>query len=974
METIFLNLPGEERYPQENNNNSTPIYTNATISAYLFSYLKLEIVKYESGRFGRCECKPKYCEPCDPWNREDVPYYMPHSHCYPTCSSYTGCKATDVGYNSGSAASEPTKKEVEIYTGKRYKISFYNDGFYNTVTGIVNEICADPDDVISGYINFTAFDPNCNNITACTSGTKISIGIGNIQDVEEVEEDTSSDTSTSDEGEIKVMILGITATTFTSIIIRLGLIDDDPDNATTYVDMEVGKKYHVVFEKNNTIYEIDGTLLDIKQIAKYWSSEDKQFVRSSGDYKEGGYGKYPGANLYDPRYCKDSKAGRKIYEQMPNYNIDQRRQPPVPGMFGVPYEELSDQDAFLSCDKNNIDDLKLTFNTGADGYPCYETVLLSQIRNCCELSECPCPPIDPCPPLNPDQNSFEYNVENYCLTFVGTNIDKVILAKGKEDEYGIMNEDIIETVKGIEDNKEYSINIPNDGLYTLAVYYRCVCPISFFNFTVDSNNTASGNYNEHHHHHWTPCPPPPCPPPFNPDTNISVSADDLFVTFTAQESMNVVIYDATNIPDEATFNKLWISGELEQYRVYTYMLNAVEDITGVTEFTFNAPKAGKYCYSAFNVFVGEDGTIYTVSAKPRIGFFTVVAAGYEDIETKYINAVRDMADYLTDTVGISAEADTSKFPMNKMMVINLLTDSIPFDISLAVDYATINNDIIQYLNEKFQDMNIYITIDELTFNLKNNAAKIGSDVARYLANVFRGSIVLSEGDSIYGYDIVFENITDGTTYPVKLGFKFTKKNADAWTKAVEAYCNIFNGNVHDDFDTPSVYIEMIPMVNMFDAMFATDADVEAFFSLTFGEYLTYALQLTAMEFNADFDHYMSFICNNPNYIDSYMANVFANNTAYIVSVESKTHSFNAPLFKDVIPKFNISDYGNDSWQIFVSNIREMLSEDLLNAQLSNFRTFTKTTDTCKSDYFSFNIIDPKGRTSTINFLYRITNI
>ena len=502
-ETFYVNLPGEERDPnprcKRNNSQQEARLVNATIKAYLFNYLKLEIAQIKSGLgFGSTACYNKNQNKCDPYDDSDVPYYMPHFCNYADCSTYTGCHIKD-DYESGSSNSgeDSTVKTVEIFTGKRYKITFYNEGFFNTMSGIVNGIYADEDDVLSGYINFTAFDSNCSNPTVCNSGTKVSIGIGNIQDVEEIVDTSNNkpdDSDTTYEGEIKVMILGITATTIRSLVIRLGLINDNPDEATTYVDMEVGKTYHLVYSKNNTVYEIEGKLVDITELSKYWENGDHQFVRNIGDYMEGGLGKYPGSGLYDKKYNVNNKIGSKIYPDQPFYPP---KNPPVPGMYGVPYEELSEQDAFLCCDKDKIHDVKFTFDTGTNGYQCFETVMLSSIRDCCNVSDtCPCPPAPPMP--NPDHDvSVEINGNEVHFKAEG---DYLVIISSAPDSVKTMSDYLVTTytdpksIVAVAQNTFDTTNpvLPGNVDFTSTIEYGHYCYTMYPIAVIDNAVTVVG--------------------------------------------------------------------------------------------------------------------------------------------------------------------------------------------------------------------------------------------------------------------------------------------------------------------------------------------------------------------------------------------------------------------------------------------------------------------------------------------------
>ena len=971
-ETFYVNLPGEERDPnprcKRNNSQQEARLVNATIKAYLFNYLKLEIAQIKSGLgFGSTACYNKNQNKCDPYDDSDVPYYMPHFCNYADCSTYTGCHIKD-DYESGSSNSgeDSTVKTVEIFTGKRYKITFYNEGFFNTMSGIVNGIYADEDDVLSGYINFTAFDSNCSNPTVCNSGTKVSIGIGNIQDVEEIVDTSNNkpdDSDTTYEGEIKVMILGITATTIRSLVIRLGLINDNPDEATTYVDMEVGKTYHLVYSKNNTIYEIEGKLVDITELSKYWENGDHQFVRNIGDYKEGGLGKYPGSGLYDKKYNVNNKIGSKIYPDQPFYPP---KNPPVPGMYGVPYEELSEQDAFLCCDKDKIHDVKFTFDTGTNGYQCFETVMLSSIRDCCNVSDtCPCPPAPPMPPMDPNNNAFDYTISNYIMKFTGINVDKVVFAKGKSDIYGIRDADVIETVTGVEDGKEYIISIPHDGLFTVAIYYRCVCPIDFFDVTVDATTNIIGSMNDHHNH----CPCPPAPPMPNPDHDVSVEINGNEVHFKAEGDYLVIISSA---PDSVkTMSDYLVTTYTDPKSIVAVAQNTFDTtnpvLPGNVDFT-STIEYGHYCYTMYPIAVIDNAV--TVVGPMVFGVFDVEEAGYtqSNLDDLFISFVQDIAKKLSGNLGLGQQPVTTRFnftdPTSKVGTVCVNADALDpetylFQGDLYVSDTNVAGsvkqmfagDIVDTVNIYGSDSNsamiygyneannpLYNMISTFVYNGLHSFANDCD--CKCLADLCACDI----NESLNGVSVQFADKTG--SHPYTLCINFTTEattnanNAEIIGKMLilmQKLCEVtekFHANVTD---TTGYVLYHIPAFNeMIEGMSEEDFD-----TMSVEDVFNYLFEFTYRDISKDASakYLFKFLNNNPSIVNYIINHRFGN-----VS-DSKVKAYFEGTDTEAVDilsgnAFAVNNVYEDPWKNFINGYKKIFSDEFLKLKMSNFVKYT----------------------------------
>lgn len=68
-------------------------------------------------------------------------------------------------------------------------------------------------------------------------------------------------------GDVKVMLLGISATMVKAIVVRLEFFDDNIEDAVKYVDIETGGIYDLVYEnKNGTIYESRVKIVRIEEV------------------------------------------------------------------------------------------------------------------------------------------------------------------------------------------------------------------------------------------------------------------------------------------------------------------------------------------------------------------------------------------------------------------------------------------------------------------------------------------------------------------------------------------------------------------------------------------------------------------------------------------------------------------------------------------------------------------------------------
>lgn len=138
------------------------------------------------------------------------------------------------------------------------------------------------------------------------------------------------------EEEVRVMILGISATTVRAIVIHLEFFDDCLEDAVKYVDLGVGGIYDIAYEcpNSHTIYEVRGKLA---QIEEYYTDNPCK----------------PGKGFVRQTTCMNNS----VCNNYPSSKQDFMESPPAK-------------------------QVKLIFDTSEDFSGRYETIMLSSIRDC----------------------------------------------------------------------------------------------------------------------------------------------------------------------------------------------------------------------------------------------------------------------------------------------------------------------------------------------------------------------------------------------------------------------------------------------------------------------------------------------------------------------------------------------------------------------------------------------------------------
>lgn len=268
--------------------------------------------------------------------------------------------------------------DIVVEVGKMYQVKYYDASIqtYREITGLVQGISTE-----CIVIDVVKVRDSAGNICLCTNKDKLAgyvssetyyVPVANISSILEI--DPNKPNTPSERSKEFVAVLGISSTVVHAIIVRLKIFNDDIQHSMTNVDMEVGRSYHVVYAKDNSIFEVDGKLIQIDVVTPNGTeSLDYGYVRSDSMQIVGG-----GNNIYDPM---------SYYHSLPKYNPDG-------------------------------DTIRLVFDTSKDFVGMRDCVMLRDIRNVIPLDAGtgqppigPAPPYPwgpPCPPP-PCQPPFPYN-------------------------------------------------------------------------------------------------------------------------------------------------------------------------------------------------------------------------------------------------------------------------------------------------------------------------------------------------------------------------------------------------------------------------------------------------------------------------------------------------------------------------------------------------------------------------------------
>ena len=192
-------------------------------------------------------------------------------------------------------------KEILVFPNAEYQFTFFDAslGTKRTLTGLVTTVYEDQ--IRIKYVNIDTgkdtVDCSCCGVKDCKnrsnnvemsptplcncilnpSNTNIQkydepkiyfIPIQNILDARYIRNSNDNpDTENNREGDIRIMLLGISATMVRSLIIRLDFIDDQIDEAVRYVDLKANGIYDLAYETNDgTIYESRVRVVKIEEV------------------------------------------------------------------------------------------------------------------------------------------------------------------------------------------------------------------------------------------------------------------------------------------------------------------------------------------------------------------------------------------------------------------------------------------------------------------------------------------------------------------------------------------------------------------------------------------------------------------------------------------------------------------------------------------------------------------------------------
>lgn len=261
--------------------------------------------------------------------------------------------------------------KIPVYVNSMYKITYYDSCIQSqrTITGLVTGVS---EETIA--VSVTVAMDSAGNVCLCTNRDRLAgyvsttmyyVPITNISSILLVDPSRPTPDIPNERCEEFVSILGISSTIIKAIIVRLKIFNDDVHHSATPIDMVVNGQYHVVYTKDNSIFELNGRLIAIEEIPVFGNeSMDTGYVRPDSNKEVvGAHG-----NIYDPNY----------FYNLPKCNPDGDR-------------------------------IRLVFDTSKDFVKLTDCVMLKDIRNVIPIGDncgcfpppmppCDCGPYPPCPP------------------------------------------------------------------------------------------------------------------------------------------------------------------------------------------------------------------------------------------------------------------------------------------------------------------------------------------------------------------------------------------------------------------------------------------------------------------------------------------------------------------------------------------------------------------------------------------------
>ena len=263
-----------------------------------------------------------------------------------------------------TADNSALKKTIYIFSGYEYEVSFYDEkmGCKRCITGVVDSITGNNFNPSGQFITLKYLEKNDKHENTEVCGmppcrcilnkpplykydgpSYIDIPVYNIFDINYLVSHNPKPPIPL-KG-VKVLLVGITATTVKAIIVDLKFLYDGCDQGIKAVSLEVGKTYNVAYYslKDRTVYEITGKLINISEVDRPVNIDSA--VRFTQDY----------TTTSDPDSCEFDKN-----------STGNRR----------------DINGYKSLSPISNKDVSLVFDTSTEYEGEYQTIMLSWLRDC----------------------------------------------------------------------------------------------------------------------------------------------------------------------------------------------------------------------------------------------------------------------------------------------------------------------------------------------------------------------------------------------------------------------------------------------------------------------------------------------------------------------------------------------------------------------------------------------------------------
>ena len=288
------------------------------------------------------------------------------------------------------------KKTVFIFAGYEYEVTYYDteNNKVNKISGVITDFDVEASSIYSQSITMMYWpkeekDSKCNpcippeekpseivqgmpscdcvlnkpDLSKYQGPETIEIPMNNLLDLNYLGSGKKPDLPKPMKKVVKVVLLGISAEICRAVVVNLKMLEDNQDNAVKEVNLKTGNVYTIAYlsQKDKCVYEFDGKLVSISETND--APKQDTVVRTSEQ-----------VGLNDT-----------IYNSCDICN------------------DITDRDMYMACDcmKN---DVRLTFDISVDFTGEYDSIMLSQIRDCTLIEEEgePVTPVEPVEPSKPD--------------------------------------------------------------------------------------------------------------------------------------------------------------------------------------------------------------------------------------------------------------------------------------------------------------------------------------------------------------------------------------------------------------------------------------------------------------------------------------------------------------------------------------------------------------------------------------------